>query len=159
MSTRIDVTLAIVAYAPSGMAGLGSLRVPACSITGTGPVLVSTQIAAAGASTNIFERGGLAAPVAFGAVPDQPGTFSFLYDTDASSAPSWVHLPAVAGFPCMVPGGGFSNASAAAQAGDNAGVPTGLTDAGRVDATIRRVLFTPASSVTASTSVQVGVFG
>lgn len=159
MSTRIDVTFAATAYGGNNMAGIGSIRNPSGYVTGTDTNLVSTIACAAGASTTLWSRGTLPAPVLVSFIPSAAGTFSVLYDTDASSAPTWIHAPAQPGIPFTLPGGGFSNADPAAQAGDNAGVPTGLADAGRVDATIRTVLFTPASSVTSASTVQGAVFG
>lgn len=159
MATRIDITLCVSLYDSGLISGVGSTRDVMASITGTGAGSNSTFAAAAGASTTVYTRGSTAAPVLCVLIPSAAGTISIKYDTDSSAAPTWVHLPAAARVPLLIPAGGFSNASPAAQAGDDVGVPTGLSDVGRVDATIRTILFTPAAAVTTATQVQVAVLG
>lgn len=159
MSTVIKVYAAVVVSENGSLSGVGSLAAPVTTITGVqqGTTFSGNVSCAPGVSTELFNTDNDGRFTFQWIRPSVDGIVSEKADDDAGSMPTWKHTVVKAGRPYFIPTDeAISQVDPAIQAGDSAGVPTGLAAA--VACRIRSVLFTPAASVVSASKCELGLF-
>lgn len=144
--------------------GVGSVAAPVVTIsptTSTASIPRQTHNAAAGGSAVLFDITGQGSAgqgfEVFWAKATQNGYLAIKTDNDSGTAPNWKYQRMRANTPFIIPDDDDITNSVAGTTGlDSAGAPQGLTDSGRIDTRIRKIVFYPDSSVTSETAIETG---